>query len=133
MQCSEWSEISSTQHAHDEHKTAYVPLPSLKQARVDHFKPRWVSKVLVNCIVSDTFIGFALMQVSLPHYSGQVAKSNVGITPFTDISLPTISTCGRRFEQKITLQTTHRQSIKFAGNKAHCGNTTVSCTNPKMI
>jgi len=61
VQRSEWSEISSTQHAHDEHKIVCVYLlPSLKQARVDHFKPGWVSKLIVNCIVSDTFIGFAL-------------------------------------------------------------------------
>jgi len=69
--------MSSTQHAHDEHKTVCVYLlPSPKHARVDHFKPGWVSKVIVNSIVSDTFIGFALMQVLLPHYSGQGAKSN---------------------------------------------------------
>ena len=81
MQCSEWSEISSTQHAHDEHKTVCVYLlPSLKHAGVDYFKPG--SKVIVNCIVSDTFIGFALMLVSLPHYSGQVARSNEGMGEF---------------------------------------------------
>jgi len=47
-----------------------------------------LSKVIVNCIVSDTFIGFALVQVSLPHYSGRVAKSNEGMCILNSILSP---------------------------------------------
>jgi len=75
--------MGSTQHAHDEHKTVCVYLlPSPKHASVDYIELGWASKVIVDCIVNDTFIGFALMQVSLPHYSGQGAKSNEGMVAF---------------------------------------------------